>query len=201
MDSDLAESLGALKEAFERRHVPASFAAADPTTVDRLRSTLRIPRRYREFLLRADPVDCETRTPSERVRLLPAHELLAEQEGYALEGGELIQKPRPSGWRPGWVIIGHSTLLGDPYFLDVSEADAEGDCAVYSAMSGTDVWQPKLCASSFALFLRVLAITMEVAEGFSEAELDYDDEFVFREALGPKIRDYDPAALKAGHWT
>jgi hypothetical protein len=24
---------------------------------------------------------------------------------------------------------------------------------------------------------------------------------VFREALGPKIREHDPAALKAGHWT
>jgi hypothetical protein len=85
--------------------------------------------------------------------------------------------------------------------LDVSEADAEGDCPVYTAMSGTDVWQAKMCASSFAMFLRVLAVTMEVAKGFSESQLDYEDEFVFREALGPKIREYDPAALKAGHWT
>jgi hypothetical protein len=28
-----------------------------------------------------------------------------------------------------------------------------------------------------------------------------DDEQVFREALGPRIRQYDPAAAKAGHWT
>jgi hypothetical protein len=28
-----------------------------------------------------------------------------------------------------------------------------------------------------------------------------DDEQVFREALGPRIREYDPAAAKAGHWT
>src|SRR5690606_35088710 len=117
------------------------------------------------------------------VRLVAAADLLKEQEGYALEGGEVIERPRDSGWRPTWIIIGHSSLLGDPYFLDVSEADAEGDCAVYTAMSGTDTWQARLCASSFAMFLRVLSVTMEVAEGFNEAQLDYEDEFVFREAL------------------
>ena len=57
------------------------------------------------------------------------------------------------------------------------------------------------CASSFALFLRILAIGMEVAKGFGEDDLDMDDETVFREALGPKMRQYDPAAVKAGHWT
>jgi hypothetical protein len=68
-------------------------------------------------------------------------------------------------------------------------------------MSGTDLWKPRLCASSFALFVRILALGMEVAEGFAEDDLDMDDEQVFRDALGPKIRQYDPAALKAGHWT
>lgn len=201
MDSDLAESVSALKESFERRHLPATFGKAPAPLIDELKAKLRLTRRYRAFLAKSDPTDCETRTPSERVRLLPAAELLKEQEGFALNGGELISSPRPSGWRATWIIIGHSSLLGDPYFLDVSEADAEGDCPVYTAMSGTDTWQAKMCASSFAMFLRVLAVTMEVAEGFSESELDYEDEFVFREALGPKIRQYDPAALKAGHWT
>src|SRR5690606_19376198 len=169
--------------------------------VSELKSKIRLTRRYRTFLAHCDPQDCETRTPSERVRLIPAAELLKEQEGFALEKGEPISNQRASGWRPSWIIIGHSSLLGDPYFLDVGEADAEGDCPVYTAMSGTDTWQAKMCASSFATFLRVLAVTMEVAEGFNESQLDYDDEFVFREALGPKIREYDPAALKAGHWT
>jgi len=83
----------------------------------------------------------------------------------------------------------------------VDQSDAEGDAPVFTAMSGTDSWDAKLCASSFAMFLRVLSVTMEVAEGFNESQLDYEDEFVFREALGPKIREHDPAALKAGHWT
>lgn len=202
MDSDLAESISALKEAFERRGVPLSLGNADADLIASLRAELKLPRRYRDFLSKCDPLQLETRTPAERVRLLPSSELIQEQKGYALdESGKRIEQPRPSGWRPSWIIIGHSSLLGDPYFLDVAEVDAEGDCPVYTAMSGTDTWQPRLCASSFAMFLRILAVSMEVAGGFSDDDIDMDDEELFREALGPKIRAYDPAALKAGHWT
>lgn len=202
MDSDLAESISALKNAFDLREVPARFDKADPSTVETLRSKLRIPRRYREFLLAMDPLDVETRTPAERVRLVPSTRLLEEQRGYALtEAGELRTGAASNGWRPSWVVIGHSALLGDPYFLDIGSPDPEGDCPVFTAMSGTEQWKPRLCASSFAMFLRILAVGMEVARGFPEEGLDMDDEQVFRESLGPKIRAYDPAALKAGHWT
>ncbi|HEV8245881.1 MAG TPA: SMI1/KNR4 family protein [Polyangiaceae bacterium] len=202
MDSDLAESLSALKESFARRRVPANFGKAAPSVVEGLRSKLKLPRRYREFLLAADPVDVETRTPAERVRLIPCERLLEEQHGFALtDQGEARSGAAPSGWRSSWVIIGHSSLLGDPYFLDIASPDPEGDCPVFTAMSGTDTWKPRLCASSFAMFLRILAISMEVAKGFPERDVDMDDEQVFRESLGPRIREYDPAALKAGHWT
>ena len=202
MDSDLAESISALKESFERRSVPASFGKADEALVGELKSLLKLPRRYREFLLAADPTDVETRTPAERVRLIPAGRLKEEQAGFALtDSGELISGPNASGWRSSWIIVAHSALLGDPYFLDTSSLDAEGDCPVYTAMSGTETWKPRLCASSFALFIRILAIGMEVAEGFADDDIDMDDEQVFRDTFGPKIREYDPAALKAGHWT
>ncbi len=202
MDSDLAESLSALKDAFARRRVPANFGKAAPATVEGLRGKLKLPRRYREFLLAADPADVETRTPAERVHLIPSERLLEEQKGFALsETGDTRSGPSPSGWRPSWVIIAHSALLGDPYFLDISSPDPEGDCPVFTAMSGTETWKPRLCASSFAMFLRILAISMEVAKGFPERDVDMDDEQVFRESLGPRIREYDPAALKAGHWT
>lgn len=204
MDSDLAESISALRNSFERRKVPVQFGKADAAAIELLRSKLRIPRRFREFLAACDPVDLETVTPAERVRLVPCSKLLDEQKGFALlEDGQ----PRPhgqtgpQGWRNTWIIIGHSTLLGDPYFLDIATADAEGDCHVYTAMNGTENWKPRLCASSFAMFLRILAIGMEVAKNFPDRDLDVDDEQVFREALGPKIREYDPAAVKAGHWT
>lgn len=202
MDSDLAESISALKSAFELRGVRPNLGKADPALVKALHQKLRIPRRYREFLSECDPVGVHTVTPSERIRLVPAAELIKEQIGFSLsESAEPVASPSPAGWRASWVIIAHSSLLGDPYFLDTSDPDAEGDCPVYTAMSGTDTWQPRLCASSFALFLRILAIGMEVARGFDVDDYDVDNEQVFREALGPKIREVDPAALKAGHWT
>lgn len=202
MDSDLAEALSALKDVLKRRGVRASFGKAPPELVQSLRQKLRLPRRYRDFLSESDPLDVETRTPSERVRLIPASELEKEQRGFALtDAGEAIATPTPQGWRPSWIIVGHSAMLGDPYFLDTASPDPEGDCPVYTAMSGTDNWKPRMCASSFALFVRILAIGMEVAQGFAEDDVDPDDEQTFRDALGPRLREYDPAALKAGHWT
>lgn len=202
MDSDLAEAISALKAVLERRGVSARFGKAIPELVTDLKTKLRIPRRYRDFLLAADPVDVETRTPVERVRLIPASELEAEQKGFALDdSGNPIRGATAAGWRPSWILVGRSALLGDPYFLDTGSPDPEGDCPVYTAMSGTDVWKPRLCASSFALFVRVLALGMEVAEGFAEDVADPDDEQTFRDSLGPRLREYDPAALKAGHWT
>lgn len=202
MDSDLADALSALRESFRSRRIDALFGRADADLVATLKSRFKLPRRYRDFLTEADPINVETRTPAERVRLVPAAELVEEQKGRCLhESGELIDKSRQNGWRPHWVVVAHSTMLGDPYFLDTSLPDAEGDCPVYTAMSGTEQWKPRLCASSFAMFIRILAIGMELAEGFAEEDIDVDDESVFREALGPRIRQFDPAALKAGHWT
>lgn len=202
MDSDLAESLSALKAAFERRKLPARFGHADAVTVESLRKTLRIPARYRAFLLESDPVDVETVTPVEKVRLLPASELLAAQLGFALDaGGEPRAATRDGEWKKSWIIIGESGLLGDPYFLDVGRLDAEGDCPVMTAMNGAGRFEARVAASTFAQFLRILAAGMEVAQGYGEAILDDDDEAAFREALGAKIKTIDGGALRAGHWT
>lgn len=194
MDSDLAESVAALKDIFSRRGIKATFGKAEPAMVEELRKSLRIPARFRAYLQAADPADVESVTPVERVRLFPASRLAAEQSGA--DGGQL-----PAAWRKSWIIIGRSALLGDPYFLDVSKLDAEGDCPVYTSMMGTDTLKPVLCASSFQQFLRILATAMEVATGFGNGVLDDDDEAIFREALGPKIKTIDSAALRAGHWT
>ena len=202
MDSDLAESVAALQQAFQKAGQELQLGQASPELLARLKEKLRLPRRYRSFLKGHDPVELEVATPTERLVLIPAADLEREQVGYGLtEGGDLIGGPSESGWRPEWVVIAHSGLLGDPYFLDVSKADAEGDCPVYTAMSGTEAWQPKLCASTFATFLRILAINVEVARDFDIDDYDADNERVFREAVAPRIREYDPAAVKAGHWT
>lgn len=202
VDTDLEESISALKTSLELLELPGSFTRADPSLINALREKFDLPRRYVEFLSECDPVDVETVTPSERIELLGSGLLDEEQQGFCLdEDGKRLETPARNGWRPSWVIIGRSGLLGDPYFLDVTNVDAEGDCPVYTAMSGTDVWQQRLCASSFAMFLRILAITMEVAKGFDLDDYDPDNERVFREAIGPRIREVDPAAVKAGHWT
>ncbi len=198
MDSDLAEAVSALKSAFEQRKIPVRFDKGEPTVIETLRKTLKVPARYRSFLAAADPVDVETVTPVERVRFAPAAKLAEEQAGYSVpaDGAELVP-----GWRKSWIIIGRSALLGDPYFLDISKLDAEGDCPVFSAMTGTDQLKPELCASSLQQFLRILAASMEVASGFGDALMDDDDERTFREALAPRIKTIDSAALRAGHWT
>jgi hypothetical protein len=197
VDSDLAEAVTALKEIFARRGIPVSFGKADPAVIDELKKTLRVPSRFRSFLAAADPTDVETVTPVERVRLFPAHRLAAEQNGQSgTDGGIPL-----AAWKKTWVIIGRSALLGDPYFLDVAKLDAEGDCPVYSCMMGTDTLKPELCASSFQQFLRILATAMEVATGFGNGVMDDDDEAIFREALAPKIKTIDSAALRARHWT
>jgi len=198
LDSDLADAVEGLKTVFARRKIAATFGKAPPERVDALKKQLRVPSRYRAFLLGADPVKVETVTPVERVRLIPAEELVkAQQLGKAPSGSGAA----PADWKPSWVVIGESSLLGDPYFLDVSKPDPEGDCPVYTAMSGQDRWSPTLAASSFAQFLRILSTAMEVAAGFGDAIMDDEDEDSFREALGPKVKVIDAAALRAGHWT
>jgi hypothetical protein len=201
VDSDLADAVEALRAVFGKRKIACSFGKAPAPLVEDLRKQLRIPSRFRGFLAAANPEKVETVTPVERIRLIPADELAkAQQLGQAAPSAAGAGTP-PADWKASWVVIGESSLLGDPYFLDVSKPDPEGDCPVYTAMSGQDRWTPTLAASSFAQFLRILSMAMEVAAGFGDAIMDDEDEDAFREALGPKVKIIDAAALRAGHWT
>jgi hypothetical protein len=198
VDSDLADAVEGLKTVFQKRKLECSFGKADKAFVEELRKTLRIPSRFRAFLIGADPLKVETVTPVERVRLMPAAELVKAQTvvTHPADGAA------PSlDWKAGWVIIGESSLLGDPYFLDTSKPDPEGDCPVYTAISGQARWVPTLAASSFAQFLRILSTAMEIAAGFGDGIMDDEDEDSFRESLGPKVKVIDAPALRAGHWT
>jgi hypothetical protein len=195
VDSDLADAVDGLKQVFARRKIDCAFGKTKPETVDALKKQLRVPPRFRSFLLDANPERVETVTPVERVRLFPADEIAKAQPAPHAANGAGPE------WKSSWVVIGESALLGDPYFLDVSKPDPEGDCPVYTAMSGQEKWQPTLAASSFAQFLRILSTAMEIAAGFGDAIMDDEDEDSFREALGPKVKVIDAAALRAGHWT
>ncbi len=198
MDSDLADAVEGLKAIFAKRKIEATWAKAPAELVESLKKQLRIPSRVRGFYLAANPVRVETVTPVERIRLIPADELVKAQTvvTHPPDGGT-----PPLDWKASWVIIGESSLLGDPYFLDVAKLDPEGDCPVYTAMSGQERWVPTLAASSFAQFLRIVGTAMEIAAGFGDAIMDDEDEDSFREALGPKVKVIDAAALRAGHWT
>ena len=188
MDNDLTEAVQALKTVFEKRFIPANFAKNDPSEISTLKRELELSDRYAAFLTAADPLDVETATPAERIRFIPSAQLAEEQA------------ENPDGWRDGWVVIAHSALLGDPYFIDIKKPDAEGDCPVYTMMTGTDRIEPVLCASSFASFIQILAMAMQIAEDFKD-DGDPDDEHIFRETLSHKLRPIDQAALKVGHWT
>lgn len=201
MDSDLADAVEGLKSVFQRRKIECVFGKADKALVEDLRKQLRVPSRYRSFLIAANPTKVETVTPVERVRLLPADELLKAQEAVKTPASGGGGGSAPADWKPAWVVVAESSLLGDPYFLDTSKPDPEGDCPVYTAMSGQERWVPTLAASSFAQFLRILSTAMEIAAGFGDAIMDDEDEDSFREALGPKVKVIDAAALRAGHWT
>ncbi len=197
VDSDLAEAVEALKNIFQKRKITADFGKTDDDAVRALKKKLPLSSRYAAFLKAADPLDVETATPTERIRFIPAAELEREQIGYGRGDAKTAARP---GWKEGWLVIGHSALLGDPYFLDTTRPDAEGDCPVMTVMSGADL-KPSLCASSFACFVKILATAMEVASDFAPDATDPDDEDIFREALSPKIRVIDAAALREGHWT
>jgi hypothetical protein len=194
VDSDLADAVEGLKAVFTKRRIDVAFGKAPAPLVEQLKKELKLPPRYRALLLAANPEKVETVTPVERVRFFPAAELAAAQ-------AEVRKPGSPADWKPSWIVIGESSLLGDPYFLDVSKLDPEGDCPVYTAMSGQDRWGPTLAASSVAQFLRILSTAMEIAAGFGDAIMDDEDEDSFREALGPKVKVIDAAALRAGHWT
>lgn len=194
MDSDLAEAISALREVFQARGLPVEFGSAPPALVESLRAALPLPRRFRAFLSEANPVEFESQTPVERIRLFPAESLFAEQSAFTSQ----------VGWKRAWVVIGRSELLGDPYFLDTALPDAEGDCPVMTSMMGTGAIKSVLAASSFGQFLRIVAASMEVSRGFgtgSANDFDDEDDATFRQALSPRVRVIDQAAHRARHWT
>ncbi len=196
VDSDLNDSIQQLRRIFESRRLPLTLGELSSTEVDVLRKELRLPPRYRSFLRECNPVEFESVTPVERIRFFSGSELSVEQKRFRLPDGVLD----PS-WKSSWVVIGESTLLGDPYFLDVDREDAEGDCHVYTAMSGEVRWVPTLAGSSLAQFFAIISAAMDLAKGFAEGIIDVDDEANFRENLAPRVRVIDNAAAKAGHWT
>lgn len=203
MDSDLREAVGALRAVFERRKIESTWGTTPVERLNELKLKYKVPQRYRAFLAAADPVEVETVTPVEKVRLFSAEKIDEGQVGYAVgEDGASLVTGKEGDWKKSWVVVATSTLFGDPYFLDVSKLDAEGDCPVYTGQkSERGSWKTTLAASSFASFLNILAVGMELASGFGEAVFDQHDDVAFRQSLEPKIKAFDPSAARAKHWS
>lgn len=203
MDSDLREAVELLRAIFERRKLKSQWGAAPVELINELKKEYRVPARFRAFLQAANPVEVETVTPVERVRLFSAEKLREGQVGYAVgEDGATLVTGKDGDWKKSWVVIGTSSLFGDPYFLDVAKLDAEGDCPVYVGQkTEKGTWKTTLAASSFASFVHILALSMDLASGFGEAAFDEGDDEAFREALEPKIKSIDPAAARNRHWS
>lgn len=55
-------------------------------------------------------------------------------------------------WKEEWIVFGYDGMLGDPYFVDVSDANLP----VYEAMHGAGAWPPEQISPGLENFLRSL---------------------------------------------
>lgn len=203
MDSDLRDAVGALRAVFERRKLGSKWGTTPAELIEAFKKEYRVPPRYRAFLAEVNPIEVETVTPVEKVRLLSSEKLREGQVGFGVaEDGTSLVTGKEGDWKKSWVVVAMSSHFGDPYFLDVSKLDAEGDCPVYAAQkTEKGTWKTTLAASSFASFIHILALGMDLASGFGEAVFDEADDGAFREQFAPKIKAFDPAAARAKHWS
>ena len=100
MDSDLVEAVSRLKAIFEKRKLPAVFGTAAKALLDDIKKRIRLPGRYRSFLLEANPVKVHTVTPVECIQLFSADDLVREQVGFSLD--ENLNPRSDDAWRKSW---------------------------------------------------------------------------------------------------
>ncbi|MCL2822532.1 MAG: SMI1/KNR4 family protein [Polyangiaceae bacterium] len=125
MDSDLVEAVDKLKAILDKRSIPYTLGSSPREEVDGLKQRLKLPPRYRSFLVEANPIELQTVTPVESIQFIGVEDLLQEQVGFSLTDDLKPVAPGKEGsWRRSWVVIAYG-VLGDPYFLDVSQGDAE----------------------------------------------------------------------------
>ena len=112
--------------------------------------------------------------PHVPITLYSVEEIPGKQKGYI-----------DHGWQPGWVVIGHDDLCGDPIFVDTSEADS----AVLTAAHGEGSWEAVPIAKSLGVLIASMTVTEAVYVGNDQltsglakiaelnVELDVDIEF------------------------
>ena len=79
------------------------------------------------------------------VRLARPDELGELQVGYGIgPGGEDLTGHDRGDWRASWIVIGVDEDLGDPYFVDLADAELP----VFTAIHGAGAWEPQPIARS-----------------------------------------------------
>ncbi len=87
--------------------------------------------------------------------LEPREALPEAQLGYGTHpDGSDLSGSEEGDWQKGWQVFGRDTLLGEPFFADVSNAQLP----VYTAMHGMGQWKPSVVSESLAGFLAALEL-------------------------------------------
>ncbi len=98
------------------------------------------------------------------VTLFPADELEEAQLGYSVgESGEDFTGKNAADWKRSWLVIAYEDSLGEPLFVDLSDAELP----VYIAAHGEGTWNPALIASSFRGFVEALDKVNQISKGRS----------------------------------
>jgi len=159
----------------------------------------QLPTAYREFLTALGRYGCSILPgPFQELIIYAAPELDRAQVGF--RGPRLGDDAfvAPHGWRRSWVVIAYDS--GDPYFLDTTKIQPNGDTPVWTAMHGTGTWEPILAASSLAQFLQILRVWVRIVVSHHDKQNPdepLDDAHLRR--LTNEINQIDSAATD--HWT
>ncbi len=94
--------------------------------------------------------------------LEPRDGLAEAQLGYSRHpnDGSDLTGAEEGDWLKGWQVFGRDTLVGDPYFADVSDERLP----VYTAMHGMGQWKPNVVSESLAGFLAALEFLSTAAK-------------------------------------
>ena len=96
------------------------------------------------------------------------------QLGYSVDSdGRDISGSNEGDWQKSWIVIGTDTEVGDPFFVDTSEASLP----VYTAMHGMGEWSAELVASSLVSFLDALSYLKDISKQ-DFAQIDPDENTV-----------------------
>ncbi|QYK11774.1 hypothetical protein K0I63_13475 [Shewanella rhizosphaerae] len=96
------------------------------------------------------------------------------QLGYSVDsdGGD-ISGSHEGDWQKNWIVIGTDTEVGDPFFVDTSEASLP----VYTAMHGMGEWSAELVSNSLVSFLDALSYLNDISKQ-DFARIDPDENTV-----------------------